>query len=140
MRHLLPQILRLLLSGKTSPFVFEPQEVVLPPKPSSINLYIHLPFCRQLCPFCPYVKAVYDPESSAAYQRALIKELEGYRGRWGEVNVESVYFGGGTPSLTPEIVGETLEWISGELPPRRRGRGRGAPAGCHWFRSKVPEG
>ena len=111
MRHLLPQILRLLLSGKASPFVFEPQEVTLPPKPSSINLYIHLPFCRQLCPFCPYVKAVYDPESSAAYQRALIKELEGYRGRWGEVNVESVYFGGGTPSLTPEIVGETLDWL-----------------------------
>jgi oxygen-independent coproporphyrinogen-3 oxidase len=111
MRRLLPQIFRLLLSGKTSSFVFEPQEVTLPPNPSGINLYIHLPFCRQLCPFCPYVKAVYDPESSAAYQRALIKELEGYRGRWGNASVESVYFGGGTPSLTPEIIGETLEWL-----------------------------
>jgi coproporphyrinogen III oxidase-like Fe-S oxidoreductase len=111
MRRLLPQIIRLLLSGKASPFVFEPQEVVLPPNPSRINLYIHLPFCRQLCPFCPYVKELYDPESSAAYQRALTKELEGYREQWGEVEVESVYFGGGTPSLTPEIVGDSLDWL-----------------------------
>ncbi len=115
MRRLLPKIFRVLLSGKARPFVFEPQEVVLPPKPSGINLYIHLPFCRRICPFCPYVKELYDPESSAAYQRALIRELEGYRGRWGEVKVESVYFGGGTPSLTPEIVGETLGWIRGNF-------------------------
>jgi coproporphyrinogen III oxidase-like Fe-S oxidoreductase len=115
MRRLLPSIFRLLLSGKTSPFVFEAQEVALPPNPSSINLYIHLPFCRHICPFCPYVKELYNPESSAAYQRALIKELEGYRERWGEVNVDSVYFGGGTPSLTPEIIGETLDWIRGNF-------------------------
>jgi oxygen-independent coproporphyrinogen-3 oxidase len=115
MRPLLPQILRLLVSGKTGPFVFEPQPVVRPTKPASINLYIHLPFCRQLCPFCPYVKEVYDPETSAAYQRALIKELESYRGLWGEVNVESVYFGGGTPTLTPEIVTETLAWLKGNF-------------------------
>jgi coproporphyrinogen III oxidase-like Fe-S oxidoreductase len=115
MKRLLPKLFRLLLSGKTSSFVFEPQEVVLPPEPSSINLYIHLPFCRRICPFCPYVKEPYDPESSAAYQRALIRELEGYRRRWGEVNVNSVYFGGGTPSLTPEIVGETLDWLRGNF-------------------------
>ncbi|MQY67677.1 MAG: radical SAM protein, partial [Dehalococcoidia bacterium] len=115
MRRLIPQILRLLISGKNHPFVFEPQPVVRPTQPSSINLYIHLPFCRQICPFCPYVKEVYDPESSAAYQRAIIKELESYRGLWGEVKVESVYFGGGTPTLTPEIVTETLAWIKGNF-------------------------
>jgi coproporphyrinogen III oxidase-like Fe-S oxidoreductase len=115
MRRPIPQILRFLISGKTGPFVFEPQEVILPPKPSSINLYIHIPFCRQLCPFCPYVKEIYDPETSSAYQPAIIKELEGYRGLWGEVNVESVYFGGGTPTLTPEIVTETLAWLKGNF-------------------------
>jgi coproporphyrinogen III oxidase-like Fe-S oxidoreductase len=115
MRPLLPQILRLLVSGKTGPFIFEPQPVARPKNPASINLYIHIPFCRQLCPFCPYVKEVYDPETSAAYQRALIKELESYRGLWGEVNVESVYFGGGTPTLTPEIVTETLAWLKGNF-------------------------
>jgi oxygen-independent coproporphyrinogen-3 oxidase len=111
MKRLLPRIFRLLLSSKASPFIFEAQEVTLPLNPTGINLYLHLPFCRQICPFCPYVKEPYDPKQSAAYQRALIKELEGYRQRWGEVNVASVYFGGGTPSLTPEIVGQTLEWL-----------------------------
>jgi coproporphyrinogen III oxidase-like Fe-S oxidoreductase len=115
MRPLLPQILRLLVSGKTGPFIFEPQPVARPKNPTSINLYIHIPFCRQLCPFCPYVKEVYEPATSAAYQRALIKELESYRGLWGEVNVESVYFGGGTPTLTPEIVTETLAWLKGNF-------------------------
>jgi coproporphyrinogen III oxidase-like Fe-S oxidoreductase len=115
MKRLLPRIFRLLLSGKASPFVFEPQEVALPPNPPSINLYIHLPFCRQICPFCPYLKEPYDPKQSAAYQRALIKELEGYRQWWGEVKVASVYFGGGTPSLTPEIVSQTLEWLRGNF-------------------------
>ena len=115
MRPLLPQILRLLVSGKTGPFIFEPQPVVRPEKPASINLYIHIPFCRHICPFCPYVKELYEPKTSAAYQPALIKELESYRGLWGEVNVESVYFGGGTPTLTPEIVTETLAWLKGNF-------------------------
>jgi coproporphyrinogen III oxidase-like Fe-S oxidoreductase len=115
MRRPIPQILRLLISGKTGPFIFEPQEVVLPPKPSSINLYIHLPFCRHICPFCPYVKEVYDPESSTAYQQAIIRELESYRELWGKVKVESVYFGGGTPTLTPETVTGTLDWLKGNF-------------------------
>jgi oxygen-independent coproporphyrinogen-3 oxidase len=115
MRPLLPQILRLLVSGKTGPFIFEPQPVARPEKPASINLYIHIPFCRHICPFCPYVKELYEPKTSAAYQPALIKELESYRGLWGEVNVESVYFGGGTPTLTPEIVTETLAWLKGNF-------------------------
>ena len=83
-----------------------------PAKPASLNLYIHLPFCRKICAFCPYVKETYDPMMSTAYQDAILKELDSYRRLWGDVNVESVYFGGGTPSLTPEIVESTLSWIA----------------------------
>ena len=115
MRPLLPQILRLLFPGRKGPFVFERQPVAWPTKISSINLYIHLPFCRQLCPFCPYMKEVYDPALSAAYQKALLKELDGYRQLWGDINIESVHFGGGTPSMTPEIIERTLSWIAGNF-------------------------
>jgi oxygen-independent coproporphyrinogen-3 oxidase len=111
-KSLLPRMLRLLFPGRKGPYVFERQPITLPSRPDSINLYIHLPFCRQLCPFCPYLKAPYQPEVSAAYQEAIIKELEGYRQLWGGVKVESVYFGGGTPSMTPEIVERTLAWIA----------------------------
>jgi oxygen-independent coproporphyrinogen-3 oxidase len=115
MRPLLPRILRQLFPGRKDSFIFERQTVILPAKPESLNLYIHLPFCRQLCPFCPYMKEVYDPMVSAAYQEALLQELESYRRLWGEVNIESVYFGGGTPSMTPEIIERTLSWIAGNF-------------------------
>ena len=49
---------------------------------------------------------------STAYQDAILKELDSYRKLWGDVTIESVYFGGGTPSLTPEIVESTLSWIA----------------------------
>jgi len=111
MRALLPGILRLLATGTRAPFVFDQRPVLWPAKPESLNLYIHLPFCRQLCAFCPYVKEIYDPELSIAYQGAIIKELAGYREFWGDITVASVYFGGGTPSLTPDIVANTLSWI-----------------------------
>jgi coproporphyrinogen III oxidase-like Fe-S oxidoreductase len=112
MRPLLPRILRRLFPGGKDAFIFERQPVILPDKPESLNLYIHLPFCRQLCPFCPYMKEVYDPTLSAAYEEALLQELEGYRTLWGEVNVESVFFGGGTPSMTPGTIERTLDWIA----------------------------
>jgi len=112
MRPLLPRILRLLFPGTEDSFVFDRQQVTWPSRPASLNLYIHLPFCRKICPFCPYVKEVYDPVVGAAYQGALLQELDSYRRLWGDVNVESVYFGGGTPSLTPEIVERTLSWIA----------------------------
>jgi len=114
-RPLLPRILRLLFPGRKGHFIFERQPVILPPRPASLNLYIHLPFCRQLCPFCPYMKEPYNPELSAAYQNAILKELDSYRQFWGDINVESVYFGGGTPSMTPKIVERTLSWIAGNF-------------------------
>jgi coproporphyrinogen III oxidase-like Fe-S oxidoreductase len=115
MRPLLPRILRLLFPGRKGPFVFERQQVILPPRPASLNLYIHLPFCRQLCPFCPYMKEAYNQEVSTAYQSAILKELDSYRQLWGDINIESVYFGGGTPSMTPEIIERTMSWIAGNF-------------------------
>ena len=61
------------------------------------------------------MKEPYNPEVSAAYQGAILKELESYRRLWGDINVESVYFGGGTPSMTPEIVEKTLSWLAGNF-------------------------
>ncbi|MBN1856368.1 MAG: radical SAM protein [Dehalococcoidia bacterium] len=107
--------LRLLLPGAKSSFVFERQQPVVPQEPKHLNLYVHLPFCARVCPFCPYVKHAYDADLSRAYRSAILKELDGYWKIWGNVAVESVYFGGGTPSLTPEIVEETLSWLAGHF-------------------------
>jgi coproporphyrinogen III oxidase-like Fe-S oxidoreductase len=61
------------------------------------------------------MKEVYDPAVGRAYQEALLKELDGYRQLWGDINIESLYFGGGTPSMTPEIIDKTISWIAGHF-------------------------
>ncbi len=115
MASLLHTVLRSLLPGAHGEFAFESRQSVELEPPASINLYIHVPFCNSICSFCPYVKEIYDPLVSAHYQAAVLEELSRYRERWGEVAVDSVYFGGGTPSLTPHIIETTTEWISGHF-------------------------
>ena len=112
MRPLAPLLLRMLFPGRHGGFTFTHQEILLPPKPASLDLYIHLPFCRHVCVFCPYVKQLYDRDTAAAYGSALLRELQHYRDKWGDVRVRSVYFGGGTPSLTPGIVDATLSFLA----------------------------
>ena len=93
-------------------FKFTRSHAPLPSPEEPVNLYIHLPFCRHICSFCPYVKQVHDAATAADYGEALLRELESYRQSWGRVEVASVYFGGGTPSLTPELVEITLSWLA----------------------------
>lgn len=63
-----------------------------------IGLYIHVPFCKRKCPYCDFysVEAKND-ELLDAYVYRLLEEADGYKSRG--VKVDSVYFGGGTPSL-----------------------------------------
>ncbi|MDV3427814.1 MAG: radical SAM protein [Bacillota bacterium] len=73
------------------------------------GIYVHIPFCITLCPFCPYNKIKYDKKIVKPYCQALISEIN-MAGRLNGLNknVNSVYFGGGTPALIadelPEII------------------------------------
>ncbi len=110
--RLLPPLLRLAFPEPHHAFDFVPPAHAMPSAPEGpLHLYVHLPFCRQICAFCPYVKQVYDVETAATYTDALLRELERYRQAWGAFGVASVYFGGGTPSLTPDIVERVLSWL-----------------------------
>lgn len=77
----------------------------------NLGLYVHIPFCRSICKFCPYCKVKYDKELSDKYVDALIKEIHLAAAR-DKKEATSLYFGGGTPALIsdrlPEIV-ETLK-------------------------------
>ena len=42
------------------------------------GLYLHVPFCRQICPYCPYNKELYQPEAAERYARAVIREIDVY--------------------------------------------------------------
>jgi len=64
-------------------------------------VYIHWPFCKTICPYCDFnVHAAIDIDQ-AAWQDALIKDLDHVADDTPGRTVTSLYFGGGTPSLMP---------------------------------------
>lgn len=64
----------------------------------ALGLYLHIPFCRRICPYCPYNKELYDPEVAARYTNAVVREIDIYAGLVGRKPVTSFYIGGGTPT------------------------------------------
>lgn len=62
------------------------------------GIYIHVPFCKRKCGYCNFYSTT-RLESKDNYLRALKKELEGRRQYLNGEDVQTIYFGGGTPSL-----------------------------------------
>lgn len=65
-----------------------------------LGLYIHVPFCVRKCPYCDfYSVARPDEEAVQAYVDAVVRELEAWAARLAPCRADTLYFGGGTPSL-----------------------------------------
>ena len=75
--------------------------------PDAYGLYLHVPFCGHLCPFCPYNKVPYRREQAAAYFAALRREIAVYLAA-GAGPFTSLYVGGGTPTLCLDELEEIL--------------------------------
>ena len=105
------------LAGRDAwPFVFRaPSTDSAAPEGTSPNIYVHLPFCRQICPHCPYNRVLLDPKLVSTYGSALHRELAAYLERPGLAPVETLYFGGGTPSQTPELVEQVMAMMRSKL-------------------------
>lgn len=90
---------------------FRPQtagEDRLPPAQpgKAYMLYAHIPFCKTLCPYCSFNRFIFREEIAREYYRCLREELRmladaGYR-------FNSLYFGGGTPTVLVEELIETI--------------------------------
>ena len=64
---------------------------------SKAGVYLHIPFCRSRCSYCDFATDVYkSAEIVVGYVSALVKEIENFPTR---KTVDTIYFGGGTPSL-----------------------------------------
>ena len=61
------------------------------------GIYIHIPFCVRKCNYCAFLSAPSDAEGIEKYVNALIDEINGCKVNF--TSVDSIYFGGGTPSL-----------------------------------------
>lgn len=81
-----------------------------------LGLYLHIPFCRYICPYCPYNKELYKPDLADRYADALIREIDYYSGIVGGRPVTSFYIGGGTPtSMLNNGMDRVLEHIYAKL-------------------------
>ena len=88
---------------------FEPgasYEVPKPPGNIPRLLYLHVPFCEELCPYCSFNRVVFREEIARAYFKALRKEIRMYAGLG--YDFHAVYVGGGTPTVLIEELSETL--------------------------------
>ena len=59
-------------------------------------VYIHIPFCKRICSYCDFTKMYYNKQFVNKYLNALEKEIDA---RYTGELVESIYIGGGTPSV-----------------------------------------
>jgi oxygen-independent coproporphyrinogen-3 oxidase len=66
------------------------------------HLYVHIPFCPKVCPYCSFYKEASDRNKTQGFLEALLAEAELFRGR---LRPETVFFGGGTPTAlsTPQL-------------------------------------
>ena len=61
------------------------------------GLYIHIPFCRSRCSYCDFATGLYQAEIAERYVRAVVAEINASSVTG--ARVDTIYFGGGTPSL-----------------------------------------
>ncbi len=74
------------------------------------GLYLHIPFCRKKCAYCDFYSSFATEELIDRYVSACIREIEKRGGPFGRP-VDSVYLGGGTPSLLGERVEQLLSAV-----------------------------
>ena len=75
-----------------------------------VGLYVHIPFCKIICPFCPYNKVLHDPDLERTYENALLEELNFYLSMM-DGEFDSLYFGGGTPTLMLKTLGKISDKV-----------------------------
>lgn len=68
----------------------------------SLGLYIHIPFCHSKCDYCDFYSVAGTDDRMKAYQKALLRHLKETAPRTINCTIDTVYFGGGTPSYYGE--------------------------------------
>lgn len=79
-------------------------------------LYMHVPFCEELCPYCSFHRVAFEEGVARAYFEALRKEMLMYS-RSGYV-FQAIYVGGGTPTILIEELAQTLQLAKQTFPIR----------------------
>ena len=65
----------------------------------SLGVYIHIPFCVQKCVYCDFLSSPATKDRQKEYMTALKREIETEAQKYKEFQVNTIFFGGGTPSI-----------------------------------------
>ncbi len=74
-----------------------------------ISLYIHIPFCRTLCPFCCFNRYLFQKDKARQYFRHLKRELDLYIQKG--FTFSDFYFGGGTPTILMDELADFIDYL-----------------------------
>ncbi len=113
--NILANITRMWLTRSIKPFVFknEYDSFLEYMDQDKLGLYVHIPFCRSICTFCPYCKELYSEEKCEKYISALLKEIDTVGRRYkNKKTVTSLYFGGGTPALAVKYLKPVIDRLN----------------------------
>jgi len=84
--------------------------------PKSFGVYIHFPFCVSRCTYCDFVVTTKPDIPHTVYADCLLQELDDRAASFENLNLVSIYLGGGTPSLwDPEEIGRVMGAIKGRF-------------------------
>ncbi len=111
--NFITNLTRIWLTRSAKPFIFKNDyDQNLPFSDcENLGLYIHLPFCRNICGFCPYCKVRYSKELCDRYIDALLREIHLVGNQYiGKKTVTSLYFGG-APALAADRFGAIIDAV-----------------------------
>ncbi|MCO5225920.1 MAG: radical SAM family heme chaperone HemW [Thermomicrobiales bacterium] len=82
-----------------------------------IGIYIHVPFCAHICPYCDFTTYAGKGDLIPSYVDAVIEEITRRAGEARGREIATIYLGGGTPSLlSPEQITRILNTIDQQFP------------------------
>ena len=109
---IITDLTRMWLTRTTRPFTFQNEydRILSYDDCENLGLYIHIPFCKSICNFCPYCKVRYEEALCDRYIDALLREIRMVGSQQiGRKKVTSLYFGGGTPALAAKRLKEIID-------------------------------
>src|SRR3954470_5557749 len=71
------------------------------------HLYVHIPFCARICPYCAFYKDTLDRTQTSRFCEAIVNEVETLAAEF-ETIPRTIFFGGGTPTA---LTTEQLEFV-----------------------------
>jgi coproporphyrinogen III oxidase-like Fe-S oxidoreductase len=112
-RRVWKPLLKRLVTGSFDPLVMKRGEPDVPTGLQRLGLYLHVPFCHNLCPYCPYHRVMFDAGLFGRYETAVHQEIDLRARQMSESlcassgerpRIGSLYVGGGTPTVAPEAL------------------------------------